>query len=119
MPTRLLLSTSCSPIEINHYIYNGRRDMANKPFRMLVAGGGTGDATLTAAMGFAALGNKQAIIYHLDMSAESIEVARKRLTGLADTMIQKQFPVDISSRVRFVQGSLLDLPTMAKEGTDN
>ena len=53
----ITLSTGSAPIEINHYIYHGRRNMASSPFRMLVAGGGTGDATLTAALGFAALEN--------------------------------------------------------------
>jgi SAM-dependent methyltransferase len=112
----LTFSTACSPIEINHYIYDGQRDMARKPFRMLIAGGGTGDATISAALGFAALESDQEfLIYHLDMSVASIEVARKRLLTIGASHLGKEFP-GLTTRVRFVHGSLLELPAMLKEG---
>jgi SAM-dependent methyltransferase len=110
------LSGMGSPMEINHFVFGGRRNMS-KPFRMLVAGGGTGDGTITAALGFAALGNRQAIIYHLDQSAVSVRTARSRLLSASTGLFAKMVPPEVTqSMVRFVVGSLLELPEMAKAG---
>jgi len=82
-------------LKLNHYCYRGRRDFT-KGFRVLVAGGGTGDSTIYLAQ---QLRDTNATIVHLDLSEASIEVARKRARrrGLED---------NISWR----RGSLLNLP---------
>jgi len=81
---------------IGHYLFRGRRDFT-RPFRALVAGGGTGDATVHLGYQLAELGAPAEIV-HLDLSAASIEVARRRAAAAG------------LGNVRFVQRSLLDLP---------
>ncbi|MGF1624258.1 MAG: class I SAM-dependent methyltransferase, partial [Alphaproteobacteria bacterium] len=85
--------------EINHYVFGGRRDFT-RPFRVLVAGGGTGDATVMLAQQMADWGVPGEVVY-LDLSAASRAVAEARVAkrGLAN--------------VRFETGSLLDLPGLA------
>lgn len=58
----------------NFYCYGGKRDF-RKGFRALVAGGGTGDATIHLAW---QLRHTDAEVVHLDISAASLAVARKR-----------------------------------------
>lgn len=84
--------------EINHYVFGGRRDFS-QPFRALVAGGGTGDATVMLAQQMADMAVPGEVVY-LDMSAASRAVAEARIAkrGL--------------SNVKFVTGSLLDLPKL-------
>ena len=45
---RLITGSPSHILEIDHYIYAGKRDFS-RPFRVLVAGGGTGDATIMMA----------------------------------------------------------------------
>jgi hypothetical protein len=45
---RLIETTQSHLDEINHYVYAGRRDFS-RPFRVLVAGGGTGGVTVMLA----------------------------------------------------------------------
>ena len=59
---------------INHYCFGGRQTFRDR-FRVLVAGGGTGDATIFLAE---QLRHTNAEIVHLDLSAASINVARQR-----------------------------------------
>ena len=84
--------------EIEHHILGGRRD-ASKPFRILVAGGGTGDATVMLASQHAAAG-LDAEVVHLDISAASSQIAKARIDarGLTNTA--------------FVQGAIEDLPKL-------
>lgn len=94
-----LVSGSPSHIaEIEHHILGGRRD-ASKPFRILVAGGGTGDATVMLASQHAAAG-LDAEVVHLDISAASSQIAKARIDarGLTNTA--------------FVQGAIEDLPKL-------
>ena len=65
---------------INHYCFGGREDFRNS-FRVLVAGGGTGDATIFLAE---QLRDTDARIVHLDISVTWIEtaMARARVRGL-------------------------------------
>ena len=94
-----LISGSPSHIaEIEHHILGGRRD-ASKPFRILVAGGGTGDATVMLASQHAAAG-LDAEVVHLDISAASSQIAKARIDarGLTNTA--------------FVQGAIEDLPKL-------
>jgi len=60
---------------LNHYCYGGKRDFS-KPFRALIAGGGTGEAVVHLAEQMR--GYSPEIIY-LDMSRASMEVAKKRM----------------------------------------
>jgi SAM-dependent methyltransferase len=84
--------------EIDHYVFAGRRDFA-RPFRALVAGGGTGDGLIMLAQQLAERGGPAEIVY-LDLSAAArrIAEARAKARGLAN--------------IRFLTGSLLDLPTL-------
>jgi SAM-dependent methyltransferase len=60
---------------LNYYCYAGRRDFS-KPFRALIAGGGTGEALVHLAE---QMRGYQAEIIYLDMSRASMEVAKKRI----------------------------------------
>ncbi len=81
---------------INHYCYGGRQTFRDG-FRALVAGGGTGDATILLAEQLLGTG---AEIVHVDLSAASIDVARRRagVRGL--------------DNIRWVHESLLGLPAL-------
>ena len=87
--------------EVDHYLFGGRlvaggRDGA-RPLRVLVAGGGTGDGLIMLAQHLADAGLPAEIVY-LDLSAAARRVAeaRARMRGL--------------DHIRFLTGSLLDLP---------
>jgi SAM-dependent methyltransferase len=78
---------------INHYGFAGRRSFENA--RFLVAGAGTGDATIFLAE---QLRDRGAEVVSLDMSRASTDIAkaRARVRGLTN--------------IRWVEASLLDLP---------
>ena len=102
--SKRMLSTALDDLtSINHYCYRGRRDFT-KGFRVLVAGGGTGDASVYLAD---QLRDTDAAIIHLDLSEASIAVARQRAQahGLEDRIIWRR-------------GSLLDLPHSGLEPFD-
>jgi len=79
---------------INHYCFAGKQSFRNG-FRALVAGGGTGDATIFLAE---QLRGTNAQVVQLDMSAASIALAqeRARIRGLTN--------------ISWVHDSLLNLP---------
>jgi SAM-dependent methyltransferase len=81
--------------EVDHYIFAGRRDFS-RPFRALVAGGGTGDGLILLAQQLADRGCPAKVVY-LDLSTASrrIAEARARVRGLAN--------------IEFHSGSLVDL----------
>jgi SAM-dependent methyltransferase len=60
--------------ELNHYLYKGKEDF-NSGFRVLIAGGGTGDSTIYMAE---QLKDKNAEVVYLDFSKPSMEIAQKR-----------------------------------------
>jgi len=62
--------------ELNHCVFAGRRDL-DRPFRALVAGGGTGDGTIMLAQQLADVGAPAEIVY-LDLSDASREIAEAR-----------------------------------------
>ncbi len=95
---RLVLGSPSNLAEVNHYLFAGRRDFT-RPFRALVAGGGTGDATIMLAQQLAEEGCPAEVV-HLDLSEASLETARARaaLRGLAN--------------IDFRQASLLDLAAL-------
>lgn len=80
---------------IAHNLYGGT--WPSGAFRALVAGGGTGDATVHLARQLADCAPGAEVV-HLDLSSASLAVAQRRVERLA------------TGNVRFVQGSLLDLP---------
>lgn len=73
---RLIAGSPSDPAEIDHFLFGGRRDW-RKPFRALVAGGGTGDALIMLAQKLADAGAPAEIVY-LDMSAASRRIAEAR-----------------------------------------
>ena len=95
---RLITGTPSHVLEINHYLFSGRLNFT-RPFRALVAGGGTGDACIMLAQQLADRRCPGEVIY-LDLSTASRQVceARAKARGLRN--------------IQFVTGSLLDLPAM-------
>lgn len=71
---RLVRSRSSSLDCINHYCFDGEQNFDNG-FRVLVAGGGTGDCTIYLAE---QLKNLNASIVYLDMSEASMRIAKAR-----------------------------------------
>jgi SAM-dependent methyltransferase len=96
---RLIEGSPSHLLEINHYVFAGRRDF-RQPFRALIAGGGTGDGTIMLAQQLADRGCPAELVY-LDVSsaARTIAEARARQRNLTN--------------IRFMTASLLDLPTLA------
>lgn len=96
---RLLAGVVDALPQINHYGFRGRRDF-RKGFRVLVAGGGTGDASTYLAHH---LRDTDARLVYLDVSDAACDVARARAArrGLAD-------------RIDFRIGSLLDVPAWSE-----
>ncbi len=94
--TRLITGSPSHLDELNHYVFGGRRDL-RRPIRVLVAGGGTGDAAIMLAQQLADAGAPADILY-IDLSEASRRIAleRARVRGLAN--------------IRFERLSLLDLP---------
>jgi SAM-dependent methyltransferase len=91
---RLIVGSPSHPVEIDHFVFGGQRDWT-KPFRALVAGGGTGDALMQMAQVLTNAGRPYEITYlDLSRSARKIAEERARVRGL--------------SGIRFETGSLLN-----------
>ncbi len=92
---RLVVGSPSQVVEIDHYLFAGRRDWT-QPFRVLIAGGGTGDACIMLAQQLADLGCP-AELHYLDLSqaARSVAEARAAARGLGG--------------ITFHTGSLLDV----------
>lgn len=107
---RLIVGSPSDLREINHYLYRGALDLT-RPLRALVAGGGTGDAAIMLAQQLANAtldarvrvkpGERFHEVVYLDLSvaARKVAEARAEARGLGN--------------IRFVTGSLLDLPRLA------
>jgi SAM-dependent methyltransferase len=82
--------------ELNHYLYNGKQSFKNK-FRVLVAGGGTGDSSTFLGE---QLKNTDAEVVYLDFSKTSTEIAKKRaeVRGLKN--------------IKFINDSILNIPKL-------
>jgi SAM-dependent methyltransferase len=95
---RLVIGTPSHVLEISHYLFAGRLNFS-RPFRALVAGGGTGDACIMMAQQLADRRCPAEVVY-LDLSTASREIceARAKARGLRN--------------IQFLTGSLLDLPDM-------
>ena len=95
---RLITGTPSHILEINHYLFAGRLKFI-RPFRALIAGGGTGDACIMLAQQMADRRCPGEVVY-LDISTASRQIceARAKARGLRN--------------INFVTASLLDLPSM-------
>ena len=82
---------------INFYCFKGKQNFSG-PFRVLVAGGGTGDQTIFLAEQLRY--NRRAEIVHLDFSASSIAIAKRRAE------------VRKLTNITWLQQSVLDLPSL-------
>ncbi len=96
---RLITGSPSQILELNHYVFAGRRNFA-EPFRALVAGGGTGDAAIMLAQQLADTGGPHQVTY-IDLSSASTGIARARAAARG------------LDNIRFVTGSLMDLATLA------
>ena len=81
---RLVGPVLAEPLELSHFIYGGRlkqllrqRRERRETFRILVAGGGTGDATVYIAQRFVDMNVSHEVV-HLDLSSASIAIAQQR-----------------------------------------
>ncbi len=97
---RLIIGSPSHLAEIEHYLFGGRLPCgqdAARPFRVLIAGGGTGDALMMLGQQIQDRGLVAEIVY-LDASTAARRIAEERacIRGLTG--------------IRFVTGSLLDLP---------
>lgn len=92
--TRLITGSPSHPIEIDHFLFEGGRDWSQM-IRILVAGGGTGDALIQMAQLLTTAGAPHEITY-IDLSTASRQIAeaRARVRGL--------------TTINFVTGSLLE-----------
>lgn len=79
---------------ISHELFGGTLDL-NKPFRALIAGGGTGKEAITLAYDMRALGMTGQVV-QLDISEASSRIA-------------KQWSDRLGLDIQFVIGSILDL----------
>jgi SAM-dependent methyltransferase len=95
---RLITGTPSHILEINHYLFSGRLNFI-RPFRALVAGGGTGDACIMLAQQLVDRRCPGEVVY-LDVSTASRQICEQRAKarGLRNIL--------------FLTGSLLDLPRM-------
>ncbi len=96
---RLIEGSPSHPVEIDHFLFGGRRDWTQL-FRALVAGGGTGDGLIMLAQKLADIGCPAEVTY-LDMSGASRAVAEARAAARG------------LDAIRFVTGDLL---TAAEHG---
>ncbi|MEO8225391.1 MAG: class I SAM-dependent methyltransferase [Gammaproteobacteria bacterium] len=80
--TRLIHKVGDNLVILNHHAFNGARDFRTG-FRALVAGGGTGDATIYLAEQLRAFPGE---VVHLDLSRASMAIAteRARIRGLTN-----------------------------------
>jgi len=93
---RLVVGSPGHLREVDHWVFGAKRP-AGRPLRALIAGGGTGDATIMLAQQLADAGRPGTVTW-LDRSAAALEVARGRAAARGLTNIVWE------------QRSLLDLP---------
>ncbi|QDL92766.1 methyltransferase [Paroceanicella profunda] len=96
---RLVTGSPSAPREIDHFLFGGARDW-RQPFRVLAAGGGTGDGTIQIAQLLADAGCPAEITW-LDPSRAARDIAEQRaaLRGLD---------------IRFVTGPLEEAPALGQ-----
>jgi len=98
--------------QMNHFVFRSSRDFC-APLRVLIAGGGTGFKTFALASQLVDMHARAFEIVHVDISARAIEFANHRLATrkrTADLTVQRS---ELGRPfVRFIHGSIFDLPTM-------
>lgn len=94
---RLVVGSPSQLIEIDHYLFAGRRDWS-QPFRALIAGGGTGDACIMLAQ---QLADRfcPAQVHYLDLSqaARAVTEARAKARGLDNIVFHTGSLLDIAA----------------------
>ena len=80
---RLVVGSPSHLLELNHYVFAGARDFG-KPFRALVAGGGTGDAAIMLAQQLADAGPGEVVYLDLSHASRAIAEARAAARGLTN-----------------------------------
>ena len=93
---RLIVGSPGHLREIDHWVFGARRPR-HLPLRALIAGGGTGDATIMLAQQLASAGRPGTVTW-LDRSEAALRIARARAEARG------------LSNIVFHRGSLLDLP---------
>src|ERR1700760_2420363 len=93
---RLIIGSPGHLREIDYWVFGARRPTP-RPLHALIAGGGTGDATIMLAQQMARAGRAGSVTW-LDRSASSLKIARERAA------------VRRLSNIVWEQRSLLDLP---------
>jgi SAM-dependent methyltransferase len=102
---RLVTGSPSHLAELVHHVRGGAFDPA-RPFRALVAGGGTGDAAIMLAQQLADAGAAAAEVVYVDRSTSSRRIAESRAAARGLT------------NLRFVTGSLLALDALGLGGFD-
>jgi len=93
---RLVVGSPSHLREVDHWIFGARRS-ASVPLRALVAGGGTGDGTIMLAQHMAWAGRPGSVTW-LDRSHAARRIAEARAAARK------------LDNIRFVEGSILELP---------
>ena len=99
------VDSKISPAAIAHHIHGGHFPATEpgQPYRILVAGGGTGDATIKYATYFANIGLPTELV-HMDLSPSSLATAEARLQAHKLHTYPKL-------RTRFILGNLSQIGT--------
>ncbi|MCK6449568.1 MAG: class I SAM-dependent methyltransferase [Alphaproteobacteria bacterium] len=97
---RLVIGSPSDLREVDHYLFGGKRDWS-RPFRALVAGGGTGDALVMLAQHLADR-HCPAELHYLDLSDAARRIAEARIEARG-----------LGRLVTFHHGSLLGLAAAA------
>ncbi len=105
---RLIVGSPSHLQEIEQSVFGGRWPM--RPVRVLIAGGGSGDALTMLAHQLAGAGRRAELLY-LDPSQAARAVAEARIA--ARGLDQSE-----TISIRFATGSLLDLPTQGHDPFD-
>ena len=93
---RLITGSPSHVLEVNHFVFAGRRDF-RRPFRALVAGGGTGDGAIMLAQQLADAGDGGEVLYtDLSRAARAIAEARAEARGLANIRFQTMAIEDLA-----------------------
>ncbi len=109
---RLIEGSPSNLPEVNHYLFRGRRDFS-RPFRALVAGGGTGDAAIMLAQQLSDRAREHGDgapgeVVYLDLSQAAREIAEARAgaRGLTNMTFHRVSMLDLPG-----SGALGDLGT--------
>ncbi len=94
---RLIVGSPSHLREIDHWVFGATRP-ADQPLRALIAGGGTGDATIMLATHMARAGRSGSVTW-LDRSAASLRIAHDRAAarGLTNIVWERRSLLDLPS----------------------